>query len=171
MQYLHFAIILRPRGLVRPRKSSCRLSALRLSGLATELVLLRLFKYPLFFFSTNPDPPVRARLLVSPRGTLLRHARLSLLLRGPTQLGNPTEQVPKGAGPSGRKQGQLKCYVHRLIIGSLSNDDGKKRFFLHFFQALTARLRRKTSSFHISWRTETHGNDFFYLFANLDTVL
>ena len=114
MQYLHFAIILRPRGLVRPRKSSCRLSALRLSGLATELVLLRLFKYPLFFFSTNPDPPVRARLLVSPRGTLLRHARLSLLLRGPTQLGNPTEQVPKGAGPSGRKQGQLKCYVHRL---------------------------------------------------------
>ena len=125
MQYLHFAIILRPRGLVRPRKSSCRLSALRLSGLATELVLLRLFKYPLFFFSTNPDPPVRARLLVSPRGTLLRHARLSLLLRGPTQLGNPTEQVPKGAGPSGRKRGQLKCYVYRLIIGSLSNDDGK----------------------------------------------
>ena len=127
MQYLHFAIILRPRGLVRPRKSSCRLSALHLSGLATELVLLQLFKYPLFFFfSTNPDPPVRARHLVSPRGTLLRHARLSLLLRGPTQLGNPTEQVPKGAGPSGRKQGQLKCYVRRLIIGSLGNENGKK---------------------------------------------
>ena len=140
------------------------------------------------FFSTNPDPPVRARHLVSPRGTLLRHARLYLLLRGPTQLGNSTEQVPKGAGQSGRKQGQLKCYVHRMIIGSLSNEDGEgnengkktNRFaqfcmcitlFLHFFQALTARLRRETSSFHVSWRTETRDNDFFYLFPNLDTAL
>ena len=41
-QYLHFAIIVRPRRLVRPRESSCRLSALHLCGVATELVLLRL---------------------------------------------------------------------------------------------------------------------------------
>ena len=34
--------------------------------------------------------------------------------------------MPKGAGPSGRKQGQLKCYVHRLIIGNLGNENGKK---------------------------------------------
>ena len=79
------------------------------------------------------------------------------------------------------------------IRGSLSNDHGygnvddKKAIclgwqnnnfarasciFVHFI-AVTSRLRSETSynNFQVLWWTLTKGNDFLFLFVNLDTVL
>ena len=77
-----------------------------------------------------------------------------------------------------------------FLIRSLSNDDGNgnengkkaigldwqdnnsarvSRFFVHFL-AVVARLRRKSSYFHLLSRTCTQENYFLFLFLNFDTV-
>ena len=42
-------------------------------------------------------------------------------------------------------------------------------FFVHFF-TVNARLWREISYFYVSWRTQTHEDEFFFFFLYLETV-
>ena len=78
--------------------------------------------------------------------------------------------------------------LSNVLLGSLSNDDGKlsenekketgldlrnnnfaraSRFFVHFF-AVIARLRRENAYFHVLWKTRTQHNDFLFIFLTFD---
>ena len=140
-QYLHFAIIVRPRRLVRPRKASCRLSAFHLSGLTTELLLLRLIKYPLLFFQYQSRPS-------STGSSSGKSPRYTSTPRAPV----PPSQRPNTAGKSNGTgaQGSRSIGTQTRSVEMLRSQDDYRE--LKQRPRRRQRERQKTLFFYISFR-------------------